>query len=158
VLWILLPALLFESGIDTDYHIFENLFLQIMLLAVPGVVFCAFLNGYIMMQLGFHHQFDFNSAEQSFLACVILGTILSATDPVAVVSLFKKLGTDKRISTLIEGESLLNDGSAVVMLDLLLHIVVGLIQSQSLHGGHSSSATDLVLIGMRLFLLSPLFG
>jgi len=45
VLWILLPALLFESGIDTDYHIFENLFLQIMLLAVPGVVFCAFLNG-----------------------------------------------------------------------------------------------------------------
>lgn len=111
-----------------------------------------------MMQLGFHHQFDFNSAEQSFLACVILGTILSATDPVAVVSLFKKLGTDKRISTLIEGESLLNDGSAVVMLDLLLHIVVGLIQAQSLHGGHSSSTTDLVLIGMRLFLLSPLFG
>lgn len=111
-----------------------------------------------MMLLGFHHQFDFSTDEQSFLACVILGTILSATDPVAVVSLFKKLGTDKRISTLIEGESLLNDGSAVVMLDLLLHIVVGLIQSQSLHGGHSTTTFGLVVIGLRLFLLSPLFG
>lgn len=111
-----------------------------------------------MLLLGFDKQFDFSTAEQSFLACVILGTILSATDPVAVVSLFKKLGTDKRISTLIEGESLLNDGSAVVLLDLMLHIVVGLIQAKSLHGGHSSSALDLVWIGLRLFFLSPLFG
>jgi len=131
-----------------------------MLLAVPGVVFCAFANGLIMFSLGFHHDFDMANDEQSFLACVILGIICSATDPVAVVSLFKKLGTDKRISTLIEGESLLNDGSAVVMLDLCLHVLVGMIVSSSVHGGeeHSTSTIDLVLIGCRLFLASPLFG
>ncbi len=47
--------------------------------------------------------------------CWLIGTITSATDPVAVVALLKELGTDKALGTLIEGESLLNDGSAVVL-------------------------------------------
>lgn len=45
VLWIMLPALLFESAINTDYHIFEKLLPQILVLAVLGVVFCSFLSG-----------------------------------------------------------------------------------------------------------------
>ena len=47
--------------------------------------------------------------------CLLFGAIISATDPVAVVALLKELGVSKSISTLIEGESLFNDGTALVI-------------------------------------------
>ena len=53
--------------------------------------------------------------EWSFWVCWLIGIILSATDPVAVVALLKELGAAKTLGSLIEGESLLNDGSAVVL-------------------------------------------
>lgn len=53
------------------------------------------------------------------MACVLFGAIISATDPVAVVALLKELGVTVRISTLIEGESLLNDGTALVLFIVL---------------------------------------
>ena len=51
----------------------------------------------------------------SFWACWLMGIISAATDPVAVVALLKDLGASKALGSLIEGESLLNDGSAVVL-------------------------------------------
>jgi len=63
------------------------------------------------------------------LACCILGAITAATDPVAVISLFKDLGTEKKISILIEGESLLNDGSGVVTLEILIIVLISLLKS-----------------------------
>lgn len=66
------------------------------------------LGGTIHSVLG---ESDFDDISKTFLFTVILG----ATDPVAVVALLKELGTSKTISTLIEGESLLNDGSAIVL-------------------------------------------
>jgi len=53
------------------------------------------------------------------------GAIISATDPVAVVALLKELGASKRLSTMIEGESLLNDGTAFVVFLVLLDFVTG---------------------------------
>ena len=55
----------------------------------------------------------------------MFGAIISATDPVAVVALLKELGVSKRISTLIEGESLLNDGTALVLFLVILAAVEG---------------------------------
>ena len=54
----------------------------------------------------------------SFWECLIFGAIVSATDPVAVVALLKELGASKRLATLIEGESLMNDGTAMVIFAL----------------------------------------
>lgn len=89
----------------------------------------------------------------NFLSCVILGSILSATDPVAVISLFKVLGTDIKISILIEGESLLNDGSAVVVLEILIVILVALL------GDHTSfTYTELVWDAFKLAIGGPLIG
>lgn len=51
----------------------------------------------------------------TFTHACLLGAILSATDPVAVVALLKDLGASKRLSTLIEGESVINDGTAMIM-------------------------------------------
>lgn len=69
----------------------------------------------------------YNSAPEDFpwAACVLFGAVISATDPVAVVSLLKSLGAPKHISTLIEGESLLNDGTAVVIFFVALDFVKG---------------------------------
>lgn len=60
-----------------------------------------------------------------FVAALLYGAIISATDPVAVVALLKELGAPKQLSTLIEGESLLNDGTAMVAFYILLNIVEG---------------------------------
>jgi NhaP-type Na+/H+ or K+/H+ antiporter len=56
----------------------------------------------------------------SFEGALLFGSIISATDPVAVVGMLKELGTDRRISSLIEGESLLNDGTAMAMFGIVL--------------------------------------
>ena len=56
----------------------------------------------------------------SFTDAFMFGSIMSATDPVAVVALLKELGVSKRFSTLIEGESLVNDGTAMVLYMVLI--------------------------------------
>ena len=56
---------------------------------------------------------------------MLFGAVVSATDPVAVVALLKDLGASKKLGTLIEGESLLNDGTAIVGFVLLIGVVTG---------------------------------
>ena len=67
----------------------------------------------------------YNGEEFPWSAALLFGSIISATDPVAVVSLLKELGASKRLSTMIEGESLLNDGTAMVVFLVVLDIVEG---------------------------------
>ena len=61
----------------------------------------------------------------SFEAAIMFGALISATDPVAVVSLLKDLGASRTLSTMIEGESLFNDGTAYVMFSVTLELVKG---------------------------------
>ena len=60
-------------------------------------------HSYIIMQLTFPYNWSWKTS-------LLLGGLLSATDPVAVVALLKELGASKKLSTIIEGESLMNDG------------------------------------------------
>jgi NhaP-type Na+/H+ or K+/H+ antiporter len=60
-----------------------------------------------------------------FTSCLILVSIIAATDPIAVVALLKEVGADKKLNTLIEGESLLNDGTAMVAFLIFLKIAEG---------------------------------
>ena len=80
---------------------------QIILMAFPAMILASALTGTIL--------FGIMGAEWNFFVCWLIGVITSATDPVAVVALLKDLGAAKTLGTLIEGESLLNDGSAVVL-------------------------------------------
>lgn len=116
---------------------------------------CAFLCGIIMQWTGFPKFFNFGGdVTIEFISCAILGAILSATDPVSVISLFKSLGTEKKISILIEGESMLNDGSAVVVLEILIVILVSML-------GHSSdhhTPSELIWISCKLALGGPFIG
>ena len=79
---------------------------------VMGVFLTAVLMRFI---LGYQGEFTWNHA-------LLYGSIISATDPVAVVALLKELGVSKRLSTMIEGESLFNHGTAMVVFYIILEI------------------------------------
>ena len=108
---VFLPTLLFESAFAMDYAIFRKQLSQIVVLAGPGVIVASLVTG-LFVKAWYSHW--------SFNACWLLGTIVSATDPVAVVALLKDLGADTALGTMIEGESLLNDGSAVVLFSFIM--------------------------------------
>jgi NhaP-type Na+/H+ and K+/H+ antiporter len=76
------------------------------------------LSGLILYGLLHHVGLDW-----PFMTCWLTGVINSATDPVAVVALLKELGASKTLGTLIEGESLLNDGSAVVLYIFVKNVI-----------------------------------
>lgn len=121
ILFMFLPPLIYESASSMDYHTFVASFYQSLLLAVPGVLISAGLTGLVAMYV-LPHGWDFVTA-------MTLGSILAATDPVAVVALLRELGAPRTLATVIEGESLLNDGIAFVMFQFFLAELQGEIQS-----------------------------
>ena len=114
LMYLFLPVLIFESAFSVDVHtLFRELF-QVLTLAVPGVALSTALTACVARWL-------FAGREFTWAASLMLGAILSATDPVAVVALLKELGVAKRVGTLIEGESLFNDGTAIVVFNVFFH-------------------------------------
>ena len=113
LLMLFMPALIFESAFSADFHTFSMQLPKILLMALPMLLAATFLTAAVMYYiLGYGTG---ENPDMDFTACVLFGAIISATDPVAVVALLKELGVSKRIGTLIEGESLLNDGTAMVV-------------------------------------------
>ncbi|KAJ9464158.1 Sodium/hydrogen exchanger 7 [Diplonema papillatum] len=110
--FIFLPILIFESAFATDYHVFKKVKVHCIMLAGPGLIICTGLSAAVAK--GFFSEYNWG-----WVACLLFGCMLSATDPVAVVALLKELGAAPEISQLIEGESLLNDGTAIVFFNIL---------------------------------------
>ncbi|CAD7695102.1 unnamed protein product [Ostreobium quekettii] len=106
LLLVHLPALIFASGFSMDFHIFKRNFWQILLLAGPGV---AIGTGFTAVVGKFIFPYGW-----CWPKALMFGAMLSATDPVAVVALLKEVGASETLGTVIEGESLLNDGTAFV--------------------------------------------
>eukprot|EP00249_Psilotum_nudum_P020794 c27850_g1_i1 orf=499-4035(-) len=117
ILFVFLPALLFESSFAMEVHQLKRCLLQMVLLAGPGVVISTFCLG-IITHFVLPYMWNWSTS-------LLLGGLLSATDPVAVVALLKDLGAGKKLSTIIEGESLMNDGTAIVIFRLFLQMVLG---------------------------------
>eukprot|EP00466_Bigelowiella_natans_P003597 jgi/Bigna1/134069/aug1.23_g8777 len=117
LLQLFLPALIFESAFSSSYHIIKREFAQALLLAGPGVVISM-----ILSCLAARYCFDYN---WDWTTALLFGAILSATDPVAVVALLRDLGVSKRLATLIEGESLFNDGTAFVFFLVWIEFLEG---------------------------------
>lgn len=89
------------------------------MLAGPGLIICV-----VLTALSVYYVLG-DSEVLTFTQCLIFGSIASATDPIAVVALLKEVGADKKLNTLIEGESLLNDGTAFVAFLIFLKIAEG---------------------------------
>ncbi len=101
-----LPGLLFKDAYSLNVHLFQKSLGQTLLMAFPMV-----LGGTSLLALVAYYILPY---EWSFNFCMTFGAILSATDPVAVSALLNELGAPPRLKMHISGESLLNDGSAIV--------------------------------------------
>lgn len=137
VLYTFLPALLFEAAWNLNLNHLKQKLGAIVIAAVFGLLLSVITIG-VMLHFGL--QMDLWTA-------LLFGAMISATDPVSVLALFKKLGVDHNISALVEGESLFNDGTAVVVFKLIL--------SFALLGGafDQSMMTTMLTEGTVQFLL-----
>lgn len=114
ILGIFVPPLIFEAAFHLPIVSLRRNIVPILVLATVGVLTTTFLVGGIV-SLG---------AGIPLSLAIIFGSIIAATDPVAVIALFKTLGVPKRLQVLLEGESLLNDGTAIVIFNIAVAAAV----------------------------------
>ncbi len=110
---IFLPPLLFEGTISMDLEILREKWREVFLFAFPVTLLsvCA-VGSFAHYLLGY-----------SWPVALLLGAIISPTDPISVLALFRELGVSKRLSTIVEGESCFNDGLGVVLFVILSKLV-----------------------------------
>lgn len=110
VLVLFLPPLLFEASLNLPIQYLRDNLLPILLLASAGVLAATVITG-----IAIHWVFGL-----PLITALVFGSIISATDPISVISVFKEMGVVRRLSMILEGESLFNDGTAVVLFEILL--------------------------------------
>jgi CPA1 family monovalent cation:H+ antiporter len=110
ILIVFLPALVFEGGVKLNVRDLLRNSAPLLLLANLGVLLAALVTGYLVhWTTGLPVQI-----------ALLFGAIISATDPISVLAIFKDLRMDKRLSLIVEGESLLNDGTAAALFQIVL--------------------------------------
>ena len=114
ILHVFLPLLLFDAALHVDLELLRDSWVPIVLLAVPGVVLSTLaialiLNRAIGLAIG---------------VAALFGALISATDPVAVLATFKRVHLPAKLAMVVEGESVLNDGTALVLFTLLLPVAL----------------------------------
>lgn len=140
--YIFLPILIFESAFNMSTRkMIENIW-SISLLSVVGLIISASL-----IAIGLFFILPLLGLNVPFIAVLLFGAIISSTDPVAVLALFKEFGAPKRLTMIFEGESLFNDGTAVALFLVVLSIAE--------HGFHGSAT---IIEGIIMFLMMVIFG
>jgi CPA1 family monovalent cation:H+ antiporter len=113
VLFVFIPTLIFESAFNLNARQLSSNLWPILTLAIPGLLISTCIIGFI-----FSVFTDFD-----LMVGLLLGAILSATDPVAVIAIFKQLGVPERLTILVEGESLFNDATSLVLATILIGLL-----------------------------------
>ena len=114
IFMIFLPGLLFEAGLNIQASRLKKSLIPVLLLAIVGVLLATAVTGYAVHWL----------LGLPLLVALLFGSLISATDPISVLALFKDMGVSKRLSVLVEAESLFNDGTAVVVFQIFLAAVL----------------------------------
>mmetsp|Transcript_9546 Transcript_9546/g.20647 ORF Transcript_9546/g.20647 Transcript_9546/m.20647 type:complete len:892 (+) Transcript_9546:81-2756(+) len=117
LLLVFLPGLIFKDALGQNAYLFAIGIVQLIIFAFPMV-----LAGTALTACVAYYIFPF---KWSFHLCLTFGSILSATDPVAVAALLEEVGAPPRLSTHIAGESLLNDGAAIVFFHIFKELFNG---------------------------------
>ena len=133
ILFLILPTLLFEASINIDAKLLWRNMLPILILATIGLLISTAIVGIGMSA----------ATPLTLGAALLFGALISATDPVAVIALFKELGVPKRLSTLVDGESLFNDATAIVVFNIVLGIIAA----------GTAFSTTVIISGIGQFLL-----
>lgn len=115
ILFVFLPTLIFESAFNLDSRLLSQNLAPVLALAAPGLLLSTAIVGSLLALLT---PLDLGPA-------LLFGALISATDPVAVIALFKEVGAPKRLTILVEGESLFNDATAIVLFRIILTVLAG---------------------------------
>ena len=119
IFYFILPILIFQAALEINFNLLWKNIIPIGLLALPLMLVSA-----VVIAACVYHGID-HAVGFPWMAAFITGALLSATDPAAVLALLKNANAPERLSMLLEGESLFNDATAVVMFSLLIAIATG---------------------------------
>ncbi len=128
---ILLPPLLFEAAFNLHFDELKENIKPVLTYAVIGVLIAVFVTGFTLNYIFKSFSFDFT---MPLIAFFLFGSVISSTDPISVLAIFKELGVPKRLSLIIEGESLFNDGISVVVYGIILAAATGSSEFTLVHG------------------------
>jgi CPA1 family monovalent cation:H+ antiporter len=117
LLQVFLPILLFEAAFHVDLKSFLNNRRAILFLAIPGVIIGMVLTTAIFVPVA-----KLIRGDMMWQVGLVTAAMLAATDPISVVALFKEFTVAKRLGIIVEGESLINDGIAVVLFGVVVKI------------------------------------
>ena len=112
-LYIFLPVLLFEMAVQLDFRQLMDDIAPVLLLAVVAVVATTFVVGYGLAA----------TTELALVTALLLGAIVATTDPAAVLGIFRDIGAPRRLTLVVQGESLFNDAAAIALSSLLVGII-----------------------------------
>ena len=145
ILFIFVPPLIFESALNMDSRILIRNLAPVLVLAAPGLLISTAIVGTILAWL----------TPLSLGQALLFGSLISATDPVAVIALFKELGAPKRLAILVEGESLFNDATAIVTFNIILGIIAaGVVGADAIQQG----AIDFLVAFLGGIVFGAVFG
>lgn len=114
ILALLIPPIIFEGAFHLNINDLRRDLVPILTFAVPGVILTmAVIGALVSWGTGI-----------PIIYTLVFGAIVAAIDPVAVIALFRNIGVPKRLQVLLEGESLLNDGTSIVLYGLIISIAV----------------------------------
>ena len=113
-LYVFLPTLLFQATLGMNLRRMVDDWVPILALAIVAVVFATLSVGYALSW----------ASTLPLAACLLIGAIVSTTDPSAVVSIFRSISAPRRLARIIEGESLLNDAAAIALFGLFMGYVM----------------------------------
>ncbi len=145
---LFLPPLLFTAGLTIDVRRLLDEVSAVLLLAIVAVLVCiAVVAGVVHLATGI-----------DIVVCLLLGAVVSTTDPAAVIGIFRDVGAPKRLSILAEGESLLNDAVAIAAFGLFMGMLVTAATPDLAEAAISADPTGVVGVFLREFLGGLLFG
>ncbi len=148
ILALLVPPLLFEATLHIKWNDLRRDLATVVLLAVVGSLLGTFIVGGIVRQL----------LDIPLAAAIAFGALISATDPVAVIAFFRTLGVSKRLSMLVEGESLFNDGVAVVIFNLALAAGVAINNGETAVFVLEEALFEFIRVGLGGLAIGALLG
>ncbi|WP_265132105.1 cation:proton antiporter [Chryseobacterium oranimense] len=116
----MLNFLLFAGGIHINIDDLKEQFRPVLIFSTAGVVISTFVVGF-----GMFYLLPFLGIHLPFIYCLVFGALISPTDPVAVLSILKQANVSKSLETKVAGESLFNDGMAVVVFTVVMQLAIG---------------------------------
>ncbi|HXH04908.1 MAG TPA: sodium:proton antiporter [Candidatus Nitrosotenuis sp.] len=140
--YVFLPILIFESAFNMNVRRMVESAWTISLLAIVGLVIST-----VLIATALYFILPLFGLPLPFIVTLLFGAIISSTDPVAVLALFKEYGAPKRLTLIFEGESLFNDGTAVALFLVVLAVA---------QNGFNGSET--VIEGIGIFAMMVLSG